>query len=523
MRLSALFSLLIFAVSNMQGVVYDYAPDTTRKLRLNVPDGLSEVRGILIFGNGAGGDSTGSATNSELVACAKSLGFVVLATGYWSNFSGTYEIDLFEAALDYYAGVTGFSELRDAPWLPMGHSNGGQMSYGLNSLRPEKVIGFITSKGCCYNTWTPGAASLRTPGMLIAGAIDTTVRRTNIRALFDTNRPLGALWAWVEEENTGHEEANSQQLKLTFLMECCRLRSPRDQSPVNGPVKLKDLNEWDGWLVDHNTWTSGFSAIYRYDQYHGDKRSMGWVPTEKVACLYRSFSSYNRLTSTVSGSSGTVSAPATLTYQVDLTGKPWDKIEFFEGSTPIGTALPTDGNSPKVTFSAKTGGLYCFHAVVTRTDQTKSPTMLRRVFVQGPQETSAYDAWAKAAIPSGDQGRTAASFGDRIPNLVRWGFGLGAVPTAGQLSGLPAPIPEPVNIGGVEFVGFRYRMDVAARSSGALFIPQMSTDMVNWSRVEHGDLAEDNKVTRDEDTITAMTPWKSPVFFRVAVEDAPAR
>ena len=121
-------------------------------------------RGILIYGNGAGGDSRGMATDAELVAFAKRIGFAVLATGYWGNFGIEGEFALFESSLEHYANRTGFAEIAVAPWLPMGHSNGGQMSYGLNALRPEKVIGFITSKGCCYNDFRPSMAALRTMG-----------------------------------------------------------------------------------------------------------------------------------------------------------------------------------------------------------------------------------------------------------------------------------------------------------------------------------------------------------------------
>ena len=42
-------------------------------------------------------------------------------------------------------------------------------------------------RGCYYNLLPP-EASLKTPGILIAGELDTAVRRDNIRSLFDNNR-----------------------------------------------------------------------------------------------------------------------------------------------------------------------------------------------------------------------------------------------------------------------------------------------------------------------------------------------
>jgi hypothetical protein len=80
--------------------------------------------GILIYGNGAGGDATGRATAPELVAYAKSIGFAVVATGYWGLFGWPdgSELPLFEGMLRQFAELSDHPEMVDAPWLPMGHS-----------------------------------------------------------------------------------------------------------------------------------------------------------------------------------------------------------------------------------------------------------------------------------------------------------------------------------------------------------------------------------------------------------------
>ncbi len=519
MRILLCLCLVWSAFARSVAVTYDYDPDSFRKLPLNVPDGTTDVRGILIVGNGAGGDSRGSATNTELVAFARRIGFVVLATGFWGNFADSgSEFRLFESSLDYYANLTGYAELSVAPWLPMGHSNGGQMSYGLNVLRPEKVIGFITSKGCCYNNFLPDIEALRTPGMLIAGENDTQFRRDNIKRLFDLNRPRGALWSWVEEENTGHEEANSQQLKLSFLAECYRLRYPRDQSPRDGPVQLKRLNEWEGWLADQTTWNSGFTAIYRYDQFSGDPRSIGWVPTERIAHLYRSFSSYNRLTSIITGNAGNpVTAPATLTYRVDLTGKSWEKVEFYEGATKLSEATPAEGSLPQISLPVQTGGLYTFHAVVTVSGEAKSPTMLRHAFVTGPAALTPFETWAALNFPSDQRARSSTPLNDGIPNVVRWAFGLSS-PAMSERSRLPVPVGAAELINGVPYRVFQYTTETAARDADASFTALLSEDLVDWTPAENNPAAG-VVVERTGDLIRVKALPLSTLFLKVAVDD----
>ncbi len=510
---------LVFAVSVVTGhaALFDLDADPTRKLRLNVPDGTAEVRGILIVGNGAGGDVRGQATNGELVAFAKSIGFAVLATGKWGNFSASddYEIDLLEDSLATLAATSARPELIDAPWLPMGHSNGGQMSYGLNAKRPEKVIAFITSKGCCYNDFTPPLEALRTPGMLIAGDRDTTFRRDNIRSLFELNRPRGALWAWVEEEDSGHSEKDSQQLKLTFLAECYRLRYPADQSPVDGPVQLKPLNEWEGWLVDQRTWDTGYTSIGAYDQYAGDPREIGWVPNERIAVVYRAFSSRLRLAAGAQLLGGNpVTAPRTQTFVVDLAEEAWTSIEFFDGLTSLGTQFPTVGNQPSLAITFETGGLHVVHATVTRPDGTLSPTLLRRVMVEGPAATSDYEHWAAGLVDPSQRSRDAMPFADGVPNFLRFAFGLPLAPPD-----LPSAEVVSQVAGGSALPSFRYRPSATARAAGVSFTPEVSSDLVTWRRADPSVHAIDVSV----DGISVTVPGGPETFVRVrASEPLPA-
>jgi hypothetical protein len=82
----------VFLPPQTHAAVYEFSlgDPADRTLRLNVPEGLPVVRGLLIFGNGYLGDSRHMATNQELVGFAESMGFAVLATARWTNFSFGY-------------------------------------------------------------------------------------------------------------------------------------------------------------------------------------------------------------------------------------------------------------------------------------------------------------------------------------------------------------------------------------------------------------------------------------------------
>lgn len=271
--------------------VYDYMTGT-RGTRLWIPPGLQTVKGILIYGNGAGGDSRDEVFRPWYQQFAELFGFAIVGTSQWSNLSGS-EIATWDAHLQALATASGHPELVRAPWAPIGFSNGGQMSYGFNALRPEKTIAFITNKGGGYNVALPTAASLATPGILIAGELDTDLRRNNIRALFDDNRPRGALWSWVEQQGEAHS-GRADELVLPFMAEAIRVRYPAGAAPTaTTGVTLLPTNPADEWLADQSSWRGGMTAIAPRASYAGDPQLAGSLMNENVAYLYRAFSTYD--------------------------------------------------------------------------------------------------------------------------------------------------------------------------------------------------------------------------------------
>ena len=361
---------------------YDYATGT-RATRLWIPPGLDTIRGIFIYGNGAGGDSRGEVDIPWNQVFAYEHGFAMIATSMWGNLSGS-EINIWDSHLANLAGVSGHPELVNAPWAPIGFSNGGQMSYGFNALRPDKTIAFVTNKGCCYNIAQPSAAALNTPGILIAGELDTALRRTNIKALFDNNRRRGALWSWVEQQGEAHT-GRADAMILPFMAEAIRLRYPTGQLPTaTQGVTLNSVTETGGWLTNQSTWKSGLTEIADYDDYSAGKLSAGWLLNENVAFIYRAFSTYDRdatlsfdldLPFELEAWVGLAGEPLPLT--LDLTAAPdWSKITLYNYAKPVldidRASLPDSLLSLNVPIP--NGGSYAFSALVTHSSGHISTT-----------------------------------------------------------------------------------------------------------------------------------------------------
>jgi hypothetical protein len=372
-----------------QRTIFDYTTGS-RGTRMWVPPNVATIRGIVIYGNGAGADYRSAVDAPWLRQFAQLHDFALIGTSFWGNLSGS-EINIWDTHLQALAAASQHPEIVHAPWAPMGFSNGGQMSYGFNALRPEKTIAFITNKGCCYNNRTPPVSSLKTPGILIAGELDTAERNNSIRGLFETNRPRGALWSWVEQEGVGHTfDGLADELVLPFMAEAIRLRYPAGQLPtaISG-VTLLDVNESDGWLTDQSTWKSGLTQIAAHAAYPGNKQTAGWLLNENVAILYRAFSTYDRKVSLdftdplqfPGPSEWQVNvgfeAPTTLKLDVDLSQTPgWTKLELLNYAESISTVFPSAVPETMLTLDVPIlrRGVYGLSALVTHADGTTLST-----------------------------------------------------------------------------------------------------------------------------------------------------
>jgi hypothetical protein len=159
------------------------------------------------------------------------------------------ELPGFKYGLKQLSTKSQHPEIFNAPWMPSGMSNGGNLSYELNAQRPTKVITFMSNKGGYYSHLRPEAAALSNPGVLIAGQLDDALHHEVIQELFTGNRPRGALWVAMEEEGVAHNTGNAREFFYPYLEAMFRVRYPARASPVAGPVPLLALNEAAGCRI----------------------------------------------------------------------------------------------------------------------------------------------------------------------------------------------------------------------------------------------------------------------------------
>jgi autotransporter-associated beta strand protein len=370
-RLIALVFLCLCGLARAQGTYYD-APSTSvptppfatyvHATRLWIPNDVTVIRGVIVIGNGAGGDQRGQTAERDWQALARAHGFALMGTvGYICYFSDAVvsaEVPVLLGDLAWYATASGHPEVANLPFVFTGWSGGGQIAYGINTKIPERVIAFIVNKGANYVPEPPSAAALKTPSIFVGGEFDVGVGRTGILDRFEANRPRGALWALALEQNTGHSEGNVDGMFFTLFDHAIRARYPAGATPLNGPVTLLDLPETSGWLATKPTVANGLPGkVYPYADYTGDKTTACWLMDEGVANLYRGFATYDpAVTVTVVG--GPVfNAGQTIQFNVSVDSAffpGWVSADLYDGADKLGTV--TNGGSNTISAVRPWGG-----------------------------------------------------------------------------------------------------------------------------------------------------------------------
>jgi dienelactone hydrolase len=410
--------------------VYDTSIDT-HAMRLWLPGGVPVIRGVVVYINGAGGDSRGIVSQQVWQEFSRTHGFGVLGSQGFGRHATTGEGQLLLDGLARFATLSGQPELEHVPFLMAGFSNGGQYAYEFNAWRPERVIAFDVNKGGFYDTLLPQAGSLKTPGILIAGEQDTQTRHDAIKRLFTGNRPRGALWAFVVEEDAAHCECASNDLLLPFFARAIALRYPADQSPRYGPVTLRDVSETGGWLADPTTVQSGLTSIQPYTSYPGDRSAASWLLDADTAHVFRAFSTQNN--PLLLNDQGVSSMGAFATLTVNASAFPgWRRVEFFQGATKLGEV--TSGTlSWTGRFSTGTYGLSVLGTDAAGTVRTAKPQAL---VVQAANESSDLFEAERAALAGalvdnsrgGYSGSGYADFQNNSGDSIEWTV---VVPSAG--------------------------------------------------------------------------------------------
>lgn len=389
------------------GNYYDFRDSAgVQMIKLWVPHNVKTLRGVLVSGHGGGGgDSRNFARDYNIRALAVRLGFGVAGL---HNFPGrsAYEkgAKVFFQALDEFSKIGNHPEIANLPFVMYGSSNGGASTYGFVSYAPERAICFVANVSAGGSPEEPVKAALAVPGVFIMGQFDALIGQKGIdrtQKLMKLARQQGARWSWAIELK-GHEDGASFDLYMKLVEEAVNVRYPKNANPLKGKVKLKEISEESGWLVDESSWGSGLTYIAPFNEYRGEKTTAGWVLNESIANIYRGLATYhNPLQVTICefdrtfnphtdpgtmfSLGGPVANPGdTVTIECDTKEfADWRKIEFFNGAEKLGEVSFNQKPELSVVLDPQSI-VYCLTVLGTDQKGTRRTCTPMHFFVRDP-------------------------------------------------------------------------------------------------------------------------------------------
>ena len=332
------------------------------------------------------------------------MAYAANGSNFTSNLAGTSAVakSSIQTALDRAAEVSGHPEIANAPVCFTGFSLGAYDSVNAAINLPERMIAYAAMNYGYSPPTSPSAATLKVPGLFVAGSIDGL--ESYVKICFSNWRAKGAQVAFALNWGVGHDLMGNQgwEAAWTWLVETVNLRYPRPLAPsltAGQTPALVDLTDESGWLGDNITVTPAhvanpFVTVLPYASYTGTVLSAYWYPNETCARTFRALTSsdmvsrsaipkqlaLNMISPPQYGDQVPVGDPVS----IFVDPRDFDDVrsitsmEFYDGSTLLGT----DSSGPEwsLSFVPAASGLHSLTVVATDTAGNKS-TALRTLFV----------------------------------------------------------------------------------------------------------------------------------------------
>ena len=272
------------------------------------PQNTAVIKGLFIFVfHGAGQDF---AEYDEMRALATQISCAVVGFDKFYGYPGNAEVpsSVLSNALKELAAVSAHPEVAHAPIFTFGHSNGTAFSAGFASKEPDRIFGWMAFKSA-YGAQFSFPSIYRMPGLIISGETDESYFSDQLATVRHLRHEHHALMHMIVEPGVGHgpRKPSSYTILMAFMKTAFQVRVPADADPRQGPVKLIELQESQGWLGQtldgarvkpaldvKRDWEQPIDVrrmleIAPYADYPGDKGYASWLPTEEYARKWQQF------------------------------------------------------------------------------------------------------------------------------------------------------------------------------------------------------------------------------------------
>lgn len=285
-----LFTIIFHPFSKATDYQYRYNDGTTN-FKMWIPPTTDTVRGLFLLLNQMM-DNPGL---DSMIRAASTIEDIALITVFNTN-----DTSVILNGINQLAILSGFTEIKYAPFATFGHSAAGGLAMNLATTYPNRCFGVVQ----CNSGGGVNSSALSIPFMVISHTKEQTGSNwINVRNNFLTGiRANGYLSFMINQAGAGHFAWTKFDAKLVsmFLQKAAHYQIPYHKLYSNS-VSLKRMNESDGWLSDSAITTDPIHATAPYNAYTGIKSNAHWHFDNEIATLWYTMhrEEFNKLPQTI--------------------------------------------------------------------------------------------------------------------------------------------------------------------------------------------------------------------------------
>ena len=200
-----------------------------------------------------------------------------------------------DQAINDLAAISGYTELAQAPFVPLGHSAMATFPWNFAAWNPERTLAVISYHGDAPRTnltgygrenleWGRNRNIDGIPGLMIQGEYEWWEARVNPALAFRMMYPESCI-SFLADAGHGHFDVSDQVLDYMclFLKKAAQYRLP-NAPEVDGRWKLKNLNPKQGWLAERwHPQQNRLAGAAPYAKYTGNIHDAFWYFDQEMA------------------------------------------------------------------------------------------------------------------------------------------------------------------------------------------------------------------------------------------------
>ncbi|WP_206365321.1 hypothetical protein [Sphingobacterium corticibacterium] len=278
----------------LEGYISDETKDHPSAF-LWIPEDCDQVKAIVFSQQNMCEETIFAHPNFRKAMAELGFAIVWVAPGIdyqWNTTNGCQEV--FDKMMDDFADVSGYTEIKHVPIVPLGHSAMATFPWNFAAWNPERTLAVISYKGDAPRTNLTGYGREnlewgRTrnidgiPGLMIEGEYEWWEARVNPALAFRMMYPESCV-SFLYDRGQGHFDVSDKVVDymILFLQKAAKYRLP-DSQPMDSRTKLITINPTDGWLGSRWITDVKREKAAPFSIYKGNKHDAFWYFDQEMA------------------------------------------------------------------------------------------------------------------------------------------------------------------------------------------------------------------------------------------------